>query len=156
MFSLFCLNLTHLCNFVCQRNQHRNAINEAVRFDGYISQAFAYLDASCTGSFGEFTRENPETNSEFRPENGRLEYDCFLLFPLQPIFRGELFVLWSAPFNKTSLNSCVLPGISVLVLGRFSAVEELWLRVWLKGRGLNSSWFLRLYVHMTNVERSPY
>ena len=124
MFSLFCLSLTHLCNFVCQRNRHRNAINEAVRFDGYISQAFAYLDASCTVSFGEFTRENPETNSEFRPENGWLEYDCFLLFPLQPIFRGELFVLWSVPFNKTSLNSCVLPGISVLVLGRFSAVEE--------------------------------
>ena len=79
------------------------------------------------------------TASLVRPENGWLEYDCFLLFPLQPIFRGELFVLWSVPFNKTSLNSCVLPGISVLVLGRFSAVEELWLRVWLKGRGLNSS-----------------
>ena len=32
----------------------------------------------------------PETNSEFTPENGWLEYDCF---PLGwPIFRGELLV----------------------------------------------------------------
>ena len=33
----------------------------------------------------------PETNSKFAPENGWLEYDCFLLG--WPIFRGELLVL---------------------------------------------------------------
>ena len=35
----------------------------------------------------------PETNSEFAPKNGWLEYDPFLLG--WPIFRGELLVLGS-------------------------------------------------------------
>jgi len=35
----------------------------------------------------------PETNSEFTPENGWLEYKPFLLE--NPIFRGELLVLRS-------------------------------------------------------------
>ena len=34
----------------------------------------------------------PETNSKFTPENGWLEYECFLLG--WPIFRGELLVSW--------------------------------------------------------------
>ena len=39
----------------------------------------------------EVTITLPETNSEFTPKNGWLEYDSFLLG--WPIFRGELLVL---------------------------------------------------------------
>ena len=50
----------------------------------------------------------PESNSEFAPENGWLEYDRFLLgWPAMLVFGSLLF-------NETTLKSCVLLGISFL------------------------------------------
>ncbi len=46
---------------------------------------------------------DPETNSKFAPENGWLEYFCFLLG--WPIFRCELLVLESVKINH-SWTSC--------------------------------------------------
>ena len=46
----------------------------------------------------------PETNSEFTPENGWLEYDCFLLG--WPIFRCELLVLGRV------VESCIVKSLA--------------------------------------------